>query len=276
MTDFRGASATAASGLTETLEDALSGDSGERASTVSSDLFSMSSTIRGESGLRRFLTDATMPAEGKAGLVRQIFGERADDTSLDVLGEAVGHRWTAGRDLPDALEHLGVVAVVKSAGDRSGQLADELFAYTRLVKDNSQLRDALSDPARSLGDKRSLVASLLQGKALPATVALAGQAMSGSHRTVLVALEEYQKVAAEVFDQRVATVRVAQSLPDDELSRLTDVLSKQYGRRVHVNVLVDPSVLGGVRVEIGDDVIDGTVSARLDEARRRMAGSAAR
>jgi F-type H+-transporting ATPase subunit delta len=41
---------------------------------------------------------------------------------------------------------------------------------------------------------------------------------------------------------------------------------------VHPNVVVDPEVIGGVRVEIGDDIIDGTVVSRLDDARRRLAG----
>ena len=53
---------------------------------------------------------------------------------------------------------------------------------------------------------------------------------------------------------------------------MSGVLARQYDRPVHLNVVVDPEVIGGIRVEIGDDVIDGTVSSRLDEARRRLAG----
>ncbi len=41
---------------------------------------------------------------------------------------------------------------------------------------------------------------------------------------------------------------------------------------MHLNLVVDPTIIGGMRVEIGDDVIDGTVSSKLDEARRRLAG----
>jgi F-type H+-transporting ATPase subunit delta len=89
---------------------------------------------------------------------------------------------------------------------------------------------------------------------------------------VNVGLAEYQQVAAEVHGERVATVRVAHPLGDAERQRLTNALSRQYGRQIHLNVVVDPDVIGGVRVEIGDDVIDGTVSSRLDEARRKLAG----
>jgi F-type H+-transporting ATPase subunit delta len=184
----------------------------------------------------------------------------------------VGRRWTATRDLPDALEHLSVVASVSSVGSESGRLADELFAWAQTVKDNPELRDALSDPARSADDKATLVGGLLSGKALPATVTLATQALSGSYRTVSAALAAYQKVAADVHGESVATVRVARELTEAETSRLAGVLAAQYGRPVHLNLLVDPGVLGGIRVEIGDDVIDGTVASRLDDARRRLVG----
>jgi F-type H+-transporting ATPase subunit delta len=53
---------------------------------------------------------------------------------------------------------------------------------------------------------------------------------------------------------------------------MADVLGRQYHTTVHLNVVVDPDVLGGVRVEIGDEVIDGTIASRLDDARRSLAG----
>jgi F-type H+-transporting ATPase subunit delta len=68
------------------------------------------------------------------------------------------------------------------------------------------------------------------------------------------------------------TVRVARELTEENLSRLAASLQEKYGRKVHLNVLVDPDVVGGIRVEIGHDVIDGTVASRLDNARRRLAG----
>ena len=131
---------------------------------------------------------------------------------------------------------------------------------------------APSDPARSVEDKRALVRGLLDGRYTPAAVRLAEQSVAGSHRTVAVAMEEYQKVAAAHRNRLVATVRVARELTEVDAQRLAGVLAGQYGRPVHLNVVVDPEVMGGMRVEIGDDVIDGTVASRLDEARRRLAG----
>jgi F-type H+-transporting ATPase subunit delta len=89
---------------------------------------------------------------------------------------------------------------------------------------------------------------------------------------VTAALENYRKVAADAKGEYVATVRVVAPLSDDDRKRLTRALGQQYGREIHVNEIVDPTVLGGIRVEIGDDVIDGTVSSRLDDARRKLVG----
>jgi F-type H+-transporting ATPase subunit delta len=267
---LRGASADALAALSSELESRLG--SGADASRIGDDLFTVSTLLRSEPGLRRVATDVSVDSAAKAGLMTEIFGGKVDPVSLDILTSAVGRRWTVSRNLGDVLEHLSEVAIVRSAGDDSGRLADELHAYAQAVNDNPSLRDALSDPARSVADKATLVRGLLEGKALPATITLALQALAGTYRTVAVALATYQQVAAQVHGERVATVRVAHPLADAERQRLNDALSRQYDRSIHLNVVVDPDVIGGIRVEIGDDVIDGTVANRIDNARRQLAG----
>ena len=249
-------------------ESAIDGD------RMAEDFFGVSAVLRREASLRRTLTDGSLPAEAKAGLARSVFAEALDPSSMHVVSSAVGHKWTAPRDLADALDHVGVVALVKAAEGRgeADALEGELFTLERIVADNPPLRDALSDPARSVRDKQGLVADLLGDKMTPAAVRLAQQAVAGSHRTVALALDAYQRIAADHRDRLVATVRVARDLSQSDVRRLADALERQYGRTVHLNVLIDPGVIGGLRVEIGDDVIDGTVASRLDDARRRLAG----
>lgn len=263
---MRGASADAYAATSAALTGA--GDAG----AVGRDLFGVADLLRAEPGLRRIATDVSIDSEAKAGLLREVLSGKVSELSLATVTVAVSQRWTASRDLADALERLGVVSVVQSAGGDAGRLEDELFAVAQVVQDNPQLRDALSDPARNREDKSRLLGDLLGDKVLPATVALVQQSLSGSYRTVGVALADYQKVASEVRGQAVATVRVARPLSDAERQRLADALSRSYDREIHINLVVDPDVLGGIRVEIGDDVIDGTVSSRLDDARRRLAG----
>ena len=244
------------------------------AGRTADDLLGSAEVLRHEPTLRRTLTDASLPAEPKVGLVRQIFGAALAPASLDLLVSAVSHRWTSPRDLADALEHLGVVALVRSAEqqDEADALESELFAFGQMVADNPDLRDALSDPVRSTADKQALVKDLLDGRATAATVRLAQQAVLGTHRTVALALEAYQKIAADHRQRLVATVTVAHALTEDDTRRLSEALASRYGLPVHVNTVVDPDVIGGMRVAIGDDVIDGSVANRLDDARRRLAG----
>jgi F-type H+-transporting ATPase subunit delta len=270
MMDLRGASAEALADLTGRLDDTIG--SAKSAAALGDELFEVSRLFRAEPGLRRFATDASLAAETKQGMVKQVFKGRLDGAALDLLTEAAGRRWTLSRDLPDVLERLSEIAVVKSAGTKASQVTDELFEVAQVVNGNPALRDALSDPARSVDDKAGLLGGLLEGKVLPATVTLATQALAGTYRTMTAALATYRQVAAEAQGEAVATVRVARPISAGDRKRLADVLSAQYDRTVHLNVVVDPDVIGGVRVEIGDQVIDGTILSRLDDARRRLAG----
>jgi len=268
--DFRGASAEAVSSLTGELTAAVGTDATAAAATAES-LYAAADAVRGEPGLRRFVVDQSVSPDAKVALLRDVFG-KLDGDALALVASAARSRWTSGGDLVRGLQHLAEIATVRSAGDAQSRVADELFTVRELVLDNPGLRDALADPGRPLADKEALVDSLLAGKALPATVTLVKQALTGVHGTAPAALAHYRSLAAEVVGQSVATVRVAAPLADGQLERLVGALSRQYGRPVHANVVVDPSVIGGVKVAIGDHIIDGTIATRLDDARRRMAG----
>jgi F-type H+-transporting ATPase subunit delta len=268
---MRGSSAEALADLSEELlARADEGDPGR----IADDLFAVANLLRQAPTLRRVATDVSVAANAKADVLRGLVQDQIDASSMDVVEKAVGMRWSATRDLADALDHVAVIAVVKDA-ERAGHadaLEDELFEFARVVEENPPLRDALSDRTRSQQDKRGLVRGLLEGRATRSTVRLVEQALTGTFRTVGQALEAFRKITAAHRNRLVAVVRVAEQLDGAEVQRLESALSGQYGRPVHVNVRRDPHVIGGVKVEIGDDVIDGTVATRLDEARRRLAG----
>lgn len=266
---LRGASAEALASLTEQLgKPATLGD----AATIGDELFSVADLLRADAALRRFATDASLPADGKQAVARQVFGGKLSDASLALVESAFGHRWTSQRDLADVLERLSEVAIAKSTGAKAGQLADELFGVGRLLASNPELRDALANPGRSLDDRVALVDSVFGDQVLPATATLTKQALAGTYGTLTAALDVYRSVVAGTVGEGVATVRVAQPLADQERERLRKSLAQQYGREIHVNEVVDPDVIGGIRVDIDDDVIDGTVAGRLDDARRRLVG----
>jgi len=238
------------------------------------DLFAVAALLDAQPGLRRTFTDPAGHAEAKQGLAGALLSDKISAPALDVFSTAVAQRWSSSRDLGDAIEELGVKALV-AAADKSGHLddlEDELFRFSRIVRGEPALRDAISNRSVAVERRRELVRELLASRASQPAMRLSEQALMGRHRSVGVALAEYQRIAAEHRSRVVAIVRSAVALTDAEKERLADVLGRQAGREVHLNVVIDPEVVGGVRVELGDEVIDGTVVGRLEDARRRMAG----
>jgi F-type H+-transporting ATPase subunit delta len=138
------------------------------------------------------------------------------------------------------------------------------------VEGSPALRDALGDSSTSLQGKRSLVADLLGDKVDTTTATLLGQAVAGRHHSLTSVLALYQRVAANRRDSMIATVWVASPLGEDQRERLARALAHQHSRPIHLNVVVDPSVLGGARVAVGDEVLDSTVETRLQQAQRRL------
>lgn len=271
---LHGASRESFAAARETLGTLIrSGDSDLAA--VSDALFELASLLDREHGLRRALTDPARSGDDRAGLARAVLGEQVGSAALDVLVWAVRARWSAPRDLADALELLAVEAQVASA-ERAGRLdavEDELFRTGRVVAGAPDLRVALADRSAPVESRTALIEGLLEGKVADETRRLVRQAVAAPRgRTFDRTLTEYAQVAADRRARMVATVRATVPLTEEQRGRLGAALARIYGHEVHLNVELDPSVIGGIRVEIGDEVIDGTVVSRLDDARRRLAG----
>jgi F-type H+-transporting ATPase subunit delta len=266
---LRGASAEALRELTGSL-----GSSGtlEDQAQLGRDLFGVVGVLRGDAALRRALTDNSVEGDSKSGLARAVFGSAVVDKAAALVADAAARRWTSAVDLAAALERLAVIATVRSAGAKGKQVGDELFGVRRLVDGNPELRSALSDQTRSAQDRAGLLAGLLSGKVEAATDTLVAQAVSRGRGSLDSTLDEFLEVAAEALEETVVTVHTARELSDTDQQRLAEALGKQYSTTVQLHVVVDPGLIGGLKVEIGDDVIDGTVSSRLDDARRAVAG----
>lgn len=256
------------------LNDAL-GRSDADPLAVAGELFGGVGLLDQQPALRRALTDPAASAERKAGLVRSLFQGKLSDPAVDLLVDLAGARWAAPRDLADAAEELAVQCVVVGA-DRAGQLddlEDELFRFGRLVAANPDLRGALVDPTAPPAGKVELIRDLLADRAKPATLLLVEQIVTRPRgRSIEGALDHYAQLAAFLRRRLIAYVRVAVALTAAERDRLVAVLRRLYGRDMHLNIEVDPDVVGGMTIQIGHEVIDGTVIARLEQARSRLAG----
>ena len=238
------------------------------------DLFAATSAIDGAIALRRAVADPSRPSDAKAELVERLFAGKVGDDALDLLKTAVSQRWSEERDLTDTLESLAVSSVVAAAeaDGRADQMEDDLFRFERIVAGNPGLRDALTDRRGDPDSKERLVQSLLEGKANPEAVRLVRQSVRAPRgRRFDRVLDDYLRIASTRREQLAATVTTAVALDGDQQRRLAAALSSFYdGKKVHLNVIVDPAVIGGIRVQIGDDVVDGTILRRLEAAKRHL------
>jgi F-type H+-transporting ATPase subunit delta len=246
---------------------------GPDVSALAEDLFGVTGALDSSASLRRALVDPSRDAAAKRGLVENLFGPRMNVASTTVVNVLVSQHWANDRDLGDATESLAVEAVIASAeaGGRLDAVEDDLFRFGRVVAADSGLRDALSAHGGDETVKAALVGTLLEGKASPEAVRLSRQAaVSPRGRRFSRVLEGYLAIAAVRREQLTATVIAAVPLDDVQRQRLAEVLTRIYNRAVQLNVVLDPGVVGGIRVQVGDEVVDGTILRRLEEAERAL------
>ncbi|MEW2625584.1 F0F1 ATP synthase subunit delta [Streptomyces sp. NPDC048106] len=270
---MNGASREALAAARERL-DALTDATSVDAGTLADELAAVTALLDREAGLRRVLTDPAKSGEAKAGLVQSLLGTQVSGPTADLVAGMARARWSQPRDLVDALEQLADIADLTAAEKRGNldEVEDELFRFGRIVSSSTELRAALTDRTAGAGAKTELLQRLLGGRAKPVTERLVVRLVAAPRgRSLEAGLESLSKLAAERRDRLVAVVTSAVPLSDTQKQRLGAALGKLYGRRIHLNLDVDPDVVGGMRVQVGDEVINGSLADRLDEAARRMA-----
>jgi F-type H+-transporting ATPase subunit delta len=238
-------------------------------------LFAVAATLDSQPSLRAALTDPARSGDDKAALVQSLLDGKVADQVVDLLSGMVRGRWSSPRDLADAVARLGVEAVLVSAQrhDRLDQVQDEVFAFEGTVAANPELRLALTDRALPVERKSDLLTDLLQEKTTVEAARLVVHAVTEPRGVSLEGnLRRLADAAAARQQRHVATVAAAVPLTEGQRERLASALAAQLGYNVQLNVVLDPEVVGGLRVAIGDEVIDGTLATRLDDAQRRIAG----
>lgn len=236
-------------------------------------LFSVVHVLDESHTLRRAMADPATPADGKAALVHGLFDGKVGAEAADLVAAAAGLRWSTSAELADGLEQLGMYAVAASAeaGRRLDEVEDDLFRFGRIVEREPRLRSALTDRTAPAESRRGLVGDLLEGKAAAETVRLVAEVVVHPRgRSLERGLDLCGQIVAQRRQRLVALVRSAIPLTEQQKSRLAAALTEQYGHEVHLNTEVDPRVVGGLSVHVGDDVIDGTVAGRLEDVRRRL------
>lgn len=240
------------------------------------DLFGALNVIDENAALRRALTDPSREPEARAGLVRTLFGERIGDKAREVLEGLARSRFSTERDLGDTLELVAAITATTVAEKADGaagldKLQTELLGFVDLVASDHELQWALTDPQAPFDAKVELAQKLVP-QASDVTRTLLAQAVShprGLRPTALV--ERFAEVAAHRQQRFIATVSVTRPLTDSQRERLQAGLNSMYGRELRLNEVIDPAVVGGVRIVVGDEVVDATAASRLADLRRKLA-----
>ena len=238
------------------------------------DLFAVLHLIDREHGLRRAVSDPARDGADKAQLVRILLEGKVSPAALGLVADVVRMRWSTPSELSDAVEALAVTAesARAEAAGRLDDLEDELFRFGRIVESNAGLSLALSDLSVPAARKRGLIERLLEGRANVVTLRLVQRAVTRGEkgRAVDRVIDELVALAAERRQRKVAVVQVAQPLDAEQVDRLRAALSRTFGGEVELRIEVVPDVLGGVVVQVGDEVVDGSVARRLAEAQRLL------
>lgn len=241
-------------------------------STLADELASVAKLLEREIVVTRYLTVPAEDAAPRVRLIERLISGQVEDPTLDVLRAAVSERWSANSDLVDAVEHVARQALLMRA-ERAGQadeVEDQLFRFSRILDAQPRLAILLGDDTAPAEGRVELLRKVLEsasGRVNPITVALLSQTIELLRGQP--ADEAVQRLAEVTVARRgevVAHVSAAAELSDDQRTRLTEVLSRIYGHPVAVQLQIDPKLLGGLRISVGEEVIDGTLSSRLATA----------
>lgn len=270
---MRGTSAASLDAVRAGFEPVLRA-AGVGAAELGGQLFQVVDLLTGSGSLRRALADPSRSGEDKANLARTLLAS-ADPRVAAVVGEFARGRWSHEADLVDAVEEVAADSILASAqaAGTLEQVEDELFRFTRTLVGERELRRALVDRQAAPEQRAALARRVLEGKAEPQTVQLVERAAFGPYgRTMSRMLGRMGRLSARRRELLVASVTTAAELSPTQAGRLSAVLERTYGRPVQLAVVVDPDVIGGLRVRVGSQVVDSTVLSRLDDVRRRLAG----
>ncbi|MEB3033888.1 F0F1 ATP synthase subunit B/delta [[Mycobacterium] nativiensis] len=272
---MRSASRQSLAGLLDKFGEVAGGLDQQGLATLAGDLTAVAELLERESVIARHLAVPTEDAAPKVRLVQRLFADKVGAAALTLVTGAASARWSNGEDLVTAVEHIARQALLLSAENAGtvDEVEDQLFRFSRVLDAQPRLDILLGDTATAAAGRVGLLRNVLGGggAANPITVALLEQTVrllrgQSAHQ----AITELAQIAVARRGELVAHVGAAAELTDAQRTRLNTVLSRIYSHPVRVQVGVDPALLGGLTISVGDEVIDGTLSSRLAAAKTQL------
>jgi F-type H+-transporting ATPase subunit delta len=242
---------------------------GEQVSTsVGAELLDASAVIASSSTLRSAVADNVVDANVKQKLVSGVF-KKASKPASRVLDEVAANRWSHPDDVVDALENLGIRAEAMVA---KRPLDEELLAMNDVISSSNDLELTLGSKLGDSAAKGQLAKAVFAGNVSENALLIVTHLVQNSRgRRIGAMLKTAATIVADQGGYALANVTIAKPLTPAVIARLEKTLAKDYGRPVKLNFIIDPAVIGGMRIQIGDDVIDGSVASRLKELRLKLA-----
>jgi len=240
---------------------------------LSNDLASVVKMLHREAVLARHLGDPSGNSAAKVALAERVLSGKISDSALDIMRTAVSQRWSSTSDLARAIQHIARLALLVRAeqDDQIEDVEDELFRFSRILDSETRLVSLLSEYTAPLDGRIGLVNNVLRGRASRNAADLLRQTVELLHgERADEVVRELANLAVSRRGEVVAHVRAAAELTDAQSDRLTELLTRIYGHPVSLQMDIDPALLGGLTIAVGDEVIDGSLASKLATAETHL------
>ena len=249
-------------------------DTREDAWRIGNELFTITKVLDDSIQLERALTDPSRPVADKVAVLKELLGDNAHPMTMEIMTDLVSRRWSRARDIANAVEDFGVDAMMyyADATDATLQVSIELSELHSALLNLPVVRAKLYDYQATSEARVKLFREVFSGKTLnKVTMRLAEHATCNlRRRRYLETIQWLINKFSRHMGEAMVTVTTATPLKKEQIERLVEVYSAKVGRQVHINSVVDPTVLGGMRIQVGDEVTDNTVVAQLQNLQRKV------
>ncbi|TFZ21816.1 F0F1 ATP synthase subunit delta [Bifidobacterium dentium] len=252
--------------------------SGEDAWRIGNELFTITSVLDHNIQLERALTDPSRPVEDKVAVLKTLIGEQSHPLTMEIMSDLVSRRWSRVSDIANAVEDFGVDGMMYYADYTNAtlQVSIELAQLYSALLNLPVVRSKLYDATVPAEARIKLLYSLIGDADFnQVTKRLAEHATCNlRNRRYLQTIQWLINKLSCHMGESMVTVTTAKPLTDEQVDKLVAVYSAKTGHPVHINSVVDPTVMGGMRIQVGDEVTDNTVVAQLQHLQRTVKATA--
>lgn len=270
---LRAASRESITTVVERFDEAIAGSDANTLTGLADDLVSVVKLLRAEAVLARHLSDPSSDSGLKTALAERLLSGKVSEAALDIVKAAVSQRWSSTSDLAHGLQHIARLALLVRAerDDQIDDVEDQLFRVSRVLEAEPRLISLLSEYTAPADGRIKLLNNVLRGRASKNTADLLRQTvelLQGERADEVV--RDLANLAVSRRGEVVAHIRAAAELTDAQRERLTELLTRIYAHPVSLHLDVNPALIGGLTIAVGDEVIDGSLASKLAAAENHL------